>query len=204
MFWATYYFLSYIYYFLLSNDPDNSKIDKGSVKMYHIQWDANRMFNLFTSYSERTDSERTDSESDKKGVPPRPAALPLADISTHVTKAYGTVSKIPGIAEDLVIKFEGIGSGQQPPSMAICTMMVRGRQASSQFARFWYFNSYRRKVKKMEFFNRVYTLEKGTVIVPTSQCRRDETWVEGSDIPSRVVFASEDLTEEASFFASQK
>jgi len=50
----------------------------------------------------------------------------------------------------------------------------------------------------------VYSLEKGTVIVPTSQCRRDETWVEGSDIPSRVVFASEDLTEEASFFASQR
>jgi hypothetical protein len=86
--------------------------------------------------------------------------------------------------------------------MAICTVMVRGRPTKSPFSQCWYLNSYRRMAKKSEYFNRVYSFEKGTLIVPSSQCRRDDSWIKGSSIPDRVLQASLDLSHEESFFAN--
>jgi hypothetical protein len=57
--------------------------------------------------------------------------------------------------------------------MGICTILVRGRSLKSDYVKCWYLNSYRRMFQKSEYFNRVYSDEKGTVIVPVSHCRRE-------------------------------
>jgi hypothetical protein len=48
----------------------------------------------------------------------------------------------------------------------------------------------------------VFSDEKGTVIVPSCYCRRDISWIPGSDVPDNVRAAADDASQEGSFFAN--